>query len=91
MLPKAQYKLAYAYEFAEPPFPFNASLSMQYYILAGEAGETEADLALSHWFLCGSSILGGNRRGDGFNKYENLAFIFAKKAAKKGKRCSPPQ
>jgi hypothetical protein len=72
----AQYKLGHAYEFAQPPFPFDALLSVQYYSLASQQGEIEADMALSKWFLCGS---------DGaFDKDESLAFTFAEKAARKG-------
>ena len=72
----AQYKLGHAYEFAAPPFPFDALLSVQYYSLASQQGEVEADMALSKWFLCGA---------DGaFDKDESLAYTFAEKAAKKG-------
>ncbi|KAH0835866.1 HCP-like protein [Lanmaoa asiatica] len=72
----AQYKLGHAYEFALPPFPFDALLSVQYYSLASQQGEVEADMALSKWFLCGA---------DGaFDKDENLAFTFAEKSARKG-------
>ncbi|KAI0300592.1 hypothetical protein B0F90DRAFT_1817633 [Multifurca ochricompacta] len=72
----AQYKLGHAYEFAQPPFPFDALLSVQYYSLASQQGETEADMALSKWFLCGSE--------GAFDKDESLAFTFAEKAARKG-------
>jgi TPR repeat protein len=72
----AQYKLGHAYEFAQPPFPFDPLLSVQYYSLASQQGDIEADMALSKWFLCGS---------DGaFDKDESLAFTFAEKAARKG-------
>lgn len=72
----AQYKLGHAYEFAQPPFPFDALLSVQYYSLASQQGEIEADMALSKWFLCGSE--------GAFEKDESLAFTFAEKAARKG-------
>jgi TPR repeat protein len=72
----AQYKLGHSYEFATPPFPFDALLSVQYYSLASQQGETEADMALSKWFLCGSE--------GAFDKDESLAWTFAEKAAKKG-------
>lgn len=72
----AQYKLGHAYEFAESPFPFDALLSVQYYSLASQQGETEADMALSKWFLCGAE--------GAFEKDEALAFTFAEKAARKG-------
>lgn len=72
----AQYKLGHAYEFALPPFPFDALLSVQYYSLASQQNEVEADMALSKWFLCGAE--------GAFDKDENLAFTFAEKAARKG-------
>ncbi|KAI0915854.1 hypothetical protein AcV5_003348 [Taiwanofungus camphoratus] len=72
----AQYKLGHAYEFAMPPFPFDALLSVQYYSLASQQGEIEADMALSKWFLCGSE--------GAFDKDEALAWTFAEKAARKG-------
>ena len=84
--PAAQYKLGHAYEFAEPPFPFDPLLSVQYYSLASEQGESEADMALSKWFLCGSNGAAGGPGGGegGFEKDEALALTFADKAAKKG-------
>lgn len=72
----AQYKLGHAYEFAQPPFPFDALLSVQYYSLASQQGETEADMALSKWFLCGAE--------GSFEKDEGLAYTFAEKAARRG-------
>ncbi|EJD05647.1 uncharacterized protein FOMMEDRAFT_103780 [Fomitiporia mediterranea MF3/22] len=84
----AQYKLGHAYEFAEAPFPFDPLLSVQYYSLASQSGEPEADLALSRWFLCGSDGGGGGpgavNEAEGFKRDENLAFVFGEKAAKKG-------
>ncbi|KAF8875033.1 hypothetical protein BD779DRAFT_1678416 [Infundibulicybe gibba] len=77
----AQYKLGHAYEFAQPPFPFDALLSVQYYSLASQQGEVEADMALSKWFLCGSGEPG---QEGGFDKDESLAWTFADKAARKG-------
>lgn len=88
--PAAQYKLGHAYEFAEPPFPFDALLSVQYYSLASQQGEVEADMALSKWFLCGSggAAVAGKSGPDsthgGFEKDESLALTFAEKAARKG-------
>ncbi|KZT64644.1 HCP-like protein [Daedalea quercina L-15889] len=72
----AQYKLGHAYEFAQPPFPFDALLSVQYYSLASQQGEVEADMALSKWFLCGAE--------GAFERDEGLAWTFAEKAARKG-------
>ncbi|CAA7270035.1 unnamed protein product [Cyclocybe aegerita] len=89
--PAAQYKLGHAYEFAEAPFPFDPLLSVQYYSLASQQGEVEADMALSKWFLCGSggAALGASPYGPGsgqggFEKDEGLALTFAQKAARKG-------
>lgn len=44
-----RYKLGHCYEFAEPhpPFGFDPLMSVQYYSLASQAGEAEADMALS--------------------------------------------
>lgn len=78
----AQYKLGHAYEFAQPPFPFDPLLSVQYYSLASQQGEVEADMALSKWFLCGSGDTTGQEGG--FPKDEALAWTFADKAAKRG-------
>lgn len=72
----ALYKLGHSYEFATPPFPFDALLSVQYYSLASQGGEVEADMALSKWFLCGAE--------GAFEKDEGLAWTFAEKAAKRG-------
>jgi len=72
----AQYKLGHAYEYAEPPFTFDALLSVQYYSLASQEGDAEADMALSKWFLCGAE--------GAFDKDESLAYTFAEKAARKG-------
>ncbi|KAF8637230.1 hypothetical protein AX17_002961 [Amanita inopinata Kibby_2008] len=78
----AQYKLGHAFEFAEPPFSFDALLSVQYYSLASQQGEVEADMALSKWFLCGS---GDDPSSPGhFDKDEALAWTFADKAARRG-------
>lgn len=78
----AQYKLGHAYEYAQPPFPFDPLLSVQYYSLASQQGEPEADMALSKWFLCGSPDT--DVPGTGFDKDEALALTFAEKATKNG-------
>lgn len=80
----AQYKLGHAYEFAQPPFPFDPLLSVQYYSLASQQGEVDADMALSKWFLCGSGGEGGVAGEGGFEKDEALAWTFADKAARRG-------
>ena len=69
----AQYKMGFSYEYATLGCLFDPLLSVQYYALASQNGEVEADMALSKWYLCGSE---GN-----FEKDEGLAFTFAEKAA----------
>ncbi|KAG7089868.1 hypothetical protein E1B28_011510 [Marasmius oreades] len=77
----AQYKLGHAYEFAVPPWEFDALLSVEWYSRASQQGEVEADMALSKWFLCGSGDVAGP---NGFDKDESLARVFAEKAARRG-------
>jgi TPR repeat protein len=72
----AQYKAGWAYEYAKMGCAFDPLLSVQYYSLASQQGEEEADMALSKWFLCGAEGC--------FDKDEHLAFTFAEKAARKG-------
>ncbi|SNX85092.1 related to SKT5 - protoplast regeneration and killer toxin resistance protein [Melanopsichium pennsylvanicum] len=72
----AQYKCGWLYEYAQLGCAFDPLLSVQYYSLASQGGEIEADMALSKWFLCGAESY--------FEKNETLAFTFADKAARKG-------
>lgn len=72
----AQYRMGWLHEYAQLECPFDPLLSVQYYSLASQGGEVEADLALSKWFLCGAENC--------FEKNESLAFTFADKAAAKG-------
>ncbi|CBQ73542.1 related to SKT5-protoplast regeneration and killer toxin resistance protein [Sporisorium reilianum SRZ2] len=72
----AQYKCGWLFEYAQLGCAFDPLLSVQYYSLASQGGETEADMALSKWFLCGAESY--------FEKNETLAYTFADKAARKG-------
>lgn len=72
----AQTKAGWAHEFAKMGCAYDPLLSVQYYSLASQQGEEEADMALSKWFLCGAE---GH-----FDKEEYLAYTFAEKAARKG-------
>ena len=72
----ARYKLGHVCEFALTPFPFSTLLSVQYYSLASQQGEVEANMARSKWFLYG--VKGA------FDKDETLAFTFTEKATQKG-------
>ncbi|KAG9233063.1 hypothetical protein BJ875DRAFT_465113 [Amylocarpus encephaloides] len=70
---KAQLKMAQAYELCQLGCEFEPSLSLHYNALAARQGESEADMAISKWFLCGYESL--------FEKNEELAFTYAKRAA----------
>ncbi len=72
----AQYKAGYLYEHASLGCAYDPLLSVQYYSLASQNGEVEADMALSKWFLGGAEGC--------FDKNEALARTFASKAAKAG-------
>ncbi|KAJ6256580.1 hypothetical protein Dda_8445 [Drechslerella dactyloides] len=73
---KAQVKMAQAYELCQLGCSFDPALSLHYNALASRQGEPEADMAISKWFLCGHDGV--------FNKNEELAFKYAKQAAKTG-------
>ena len=74
--PPAQYKLGYLYEHVAWGLTYDPLMSVQWYSLASQGGEVEADMALSKWFLCGAE---GH-----FGKNEELARTFAEKSARKG-------
>lgn len=64
------------YEHAAYGCAYDPLMSVQWYSLASQGGEIEADMALSKWFLCGAE---GH-----FGKNEKLARTFAEKSARKG-------
>ncbi|CZT01247.1 related to SKT5 protein [Rhynchosporium agropyri] len=70
---KAQLKMAQAYELCQLSCEFEPALSMHYNALAARQGEPEAEMAISKWFLCGYEGI--------FDKNEELAFMYAKRAA----------
>ncbi|KAG9244877.1 hypothetical protein BJ878DRAFT_541838 [Calycina marina] len=70
---KAQLKMAQAYELCQLGCEFDPALSLHYNALAARQGESEADMAISKWFLCGYESI--------FEKNEKLAFTYAKRAA----------
>ncbi|EKD18759.1 uncharacterized protein L3040_008738 [Drepanopeziza brunnea f. sp. 'multigermtubi'] len=70
---KAQLKMAQAYELCQLGCEFEPALSLHYNALAARQGESEADMAISKWFLCGYEGI--------FDKNEELAFTYAKRAA----------
>ncbi|KAF2265316.1 HCP-like protein [Lojkania enalia] len=73
---KAQLKMGSAYELCSLGCDFNPTLSMHYNALASRQGESEADMAISKWFLCGYE-------GE-FPKNEELAYQYAQRAAQAG-------
>lgn len=73
---KAQVRMGVAYELGELMCPFDAALSLHYNALAARQGETEAEMAISKWFLCGQEGV--------FEKNEEMAFTYAQRAAVSG-------
>lgn len=73
---KAQVKMGAAYELCQLGCDFNPALSLHYNALAARQGETEAEMAISKWFLCGHEGV--------FEKNDELAFTYAQRAAQSG-------
>lgn len=73
---KAQTKMGAAYELCQLGCDFDPALSLHYNALAARQGEPEADMAISKWFLCGYEGI--------FEKNEELAFTYARRAAQTG-------
>ena len=73
---KAQTKMGAAYELCQLGCDFDPALSLHYNALAAKQGEPEADMAISKWFLCGYEGT--------FEKNEELAFMYAQRAAQTG-------
>lgn len=70
---KAQLKMGQAYELCQLGCDFEPALSLHYNALAARQGDAEAEMAISKWFLCGYEGI--------FDKNEELAFMYAKRAA----------
>ena len=73
---RAQLKMGTAYELCQLGCDFNPALSLHYNALAARQGEAEAEMAISKWFLCGHEGV--------FEKNEELAYEYAKRAAASG-------
>lgn len=73
---KAQVKMGSAYELCQLGCDFNPELSLHYNALAARQGEADAEMAISKWFLCGHE--------DVFDKNEEMAFVYAQRAAQSG-------
>jgi len=72
----SQLKLGHLYEHAAWGLTYDPLMSVQWYSLASQGGEVEADMASSKWFLCGAE---GH-----FGKNEELARTFAEKCGRRG-------
>ena len=73
---KAQTKMGAAYELCQLGCSFDPALSLHYNNLAARQGEPEAEMAISKWFLSGHEGV--------FKKNDELAFIYAQRAAQTG-------
>ena len=73
---KAQVKMGAAYELCELGCEFSPAMSLHYNSLAARQGEVDAEMAISKWFLCGYEGI--------FEKNEELAFVYAQRAASGG-------
>ena len=73
---KAQSKMGLAYELCQLGCEFDPALSLHYNALAAKQGEPEAEMGISKWFLCGYEGM--------FEKNEELAFMYAQRAAQSG-------
>jgi TPR repeat protein len=73
---RAQLKMGTAYELCQLGCEFNPVLSLHYNALAARQCEAEAEMAISKWFLCGFEGV--------FEKNEELAFVYAHRAALTG-------
>src|SRR5580693_2034358 len=73
---KAQLKMGAAYELCSLGCDFDPALSLHYNSLAARQGESEAEMAISKWFLCGFEGV--------FQKNEELAYTYAQRAAQAG-------
>ena len=73
---KAQTKMGAACELCQLGCDFDPALSVHYNALASRQGDPDADMAISKWFLCGQKDL--------FEKSDELAFLYAERAAQGG-------
>ena len=73
---KAQVKMGLAYELCQLDCDFNPALSLHYNNLAARQDESDAEMAISKWFLCGYEGV--------FEKNYEMAFIYAQRAAQSG-------
>ncbi|CAG8641018.1 uncharacterized protein OCT59_018454 [Rhizophagus irregularis] len=70
------FKLGCCYEYGQLGCPVDPRQSIRYYSRAAEKGHSEAELALSGWYLTGSNGI--------LNQSDTEAYLWARKAADKG-------
>lgn len=73
---KAQLKMGAAYELCSLGCEFDPAMSIHYNSLAAKQGESEAEMAISKWFLCGYEGV--------FMKNDEMAYRYALRAAQAG-------
>lgn len=73
---QSQYKLGQCYEYGILTCPVDPRRSIAWYTKAAEKGFSEAELALSGWYLTGSEGI--------LNQSDSEAYLWARKAANKG-------
>ncbi len=72
----SQYKLGQCYEYGSLTCPVDPRRSIAWYTKAAEKGDSEAELALSGWYLTGSEGV--------LKQSDSEAYLWARRAANKG-------
>lgn len=72
----SQYKLGQCYEYGSLSCPVDPRRSIAWYTKAAEKGDSEAELALSGWYLTGSEGV--------LKQSDSEAYLWARRAANKG-------
>ncbi|KAG6813101.1 hypothetical protein H0H92_013955 [Tricholoma furcatifolium] len=72
----SQFKLGQCYEYGTLSFPVDPRRSIAWYTKAAEKGDSEAELALSGWYLTGSEGV--------LKQSDSEAYLWARRAANKG-------
>jgi len=73
---QSQYKLGQCYEYGNLTCPVDPRRSIAWYTKAAEKGDSEAELALSGWYLTGSEGV--------LKQSDSEAYLWARRAANKG-------
>ncbi|KAG6910882.1 hypothetical protein DXG01_006565 [Tephrocybe rancida] len=72
----SQFKLGQCFEYGTLSFPVDPRRSIAWYTKAAEKGDSEAELALSGWYLTGSEGV--------LKQSDSEAYLWARRAANKG-------